>query len=302
MASGDLKQQREIDLSCGRIAYTDTGGGGPALVFLHGLVMDGSVFDPVVADLRADYRCIAPTLPLGSHLYPMKPDADLSLAGLGRLVAEFLDRLDLEDVTLIQNDHAAAMIVAAAWPERIGRMVLSACEAFENYPPGLPGKNAALLARIPGGLAIAMQLMRVRALRRLPIGIGWMSKRPVPDEITDRWFKPVIHDRRVRRDLAKYARTARKRVMIEATEQLRSFTKPVLVIWALEDRIMPRDHGRRLAEILPDARLLEVSDSYTLIPQDQPALFSRAVRHFVGRTTAVASPDASPGVRGGSGG
>jgi pimeloyl-ACP methyl ester carboxylesterase len=79
----------EIELSAGPVEYQDTGGAGPVLVFLHGLTMDGSLWRNVVADLRRDYRCVLPTLPLGGHRQPMRPDADLSLPGIARLVGEF---------------------------------------------------------------------------------------------------------------------------------------------------------------------------------------------------------------------
>ena len=79
--------------------YLDTGGPGPCLVLVHGVLMNATVWREVVADLRRDHRCIAPTLPLGAHRLAMRPDADLSIGGLARLVAELLDRLDLHDVT-----------------------------------------------------------------------------------------------------------------------------------------------------------------------------------------------------------
>jgi pimeloyl-ACP methyl ester carboxylesterase len=275
---------QRVDVSAGPIEYEDTGGDGPVLVLLHGVAMDGNVFDPVVADLRADHRCIVPTLPLGAHRLPMRADADLTLRGFGRIVAELLERLDLRDATLVQNDHAAAIAAAGEWPARIGRLVLSSCEAFENYPPGLPGKNLALMSRIPGALNVAMQGMRFRALRRLPVAIGWLTKRPLPHELTDAWFEPIRTNPAIRRDLARYARTAKKQVMVDATARLRSFDRPTLVIWTPEDRIMPPDHGRRLAELLPNARLVEVADSYTLIQRDQPVEFARLVREFVATT------------------
>jgi pimeloyl-ACP methyl ester carboxylesterase len=260
------------------------------LVFLHGLLMDGTLFDGVVRELRSDHRCIVPTLPLGAHRRPMRPDADLSLPGFGRIVEELLEALDLGDVTLVQNDHAAALVVAGERPERVGRLVVSSCEAFENYPPGLPGKNIALLARIPGGIFGAMQMMRIRALRRLPIAWGWMAKRPIPNETTDAWFRPVQTRRAIRRDLTRYVRSARKRAMLDVMERLRSFERPALVMWAAEDRVMPVEHGRRLAELLPDARLVEVADSYTLIPLDQPSVFARHLREFVAETRPAPQP------------
>jgi pimeloyl-ACP methyl ester carboxylesterase len=271
----------EVQLSAGPIEYTDTGGDGPVLVFLHGLVMNGALFDEVVRDLRADHRCVVPTLPLGGHRRPMSPEADLSLQGIGQIVGDFLERLDLRNVTLVQNDHAAALALAGERRERVARLVVSSCEAFDNYPPGLPGKNIGLVARLPAGLYIAMQLMRIRSLRRLPIALGWMAKRPIPHELTDTWFRPVQTQRAIRRDLAKYAGGARKGQMLEVMERLGAFDRPALVIWATEDRVMPLDHGRRLARLLPNARLVEIADSYTLIPLDQPTEFARAVREFV---------------------
>ena len=281
----------ELELTAGVIDYEDTGGEGPVLVLLSGLVMDGSVWDPVVADLRRDHRCVVPTLPLGSHRRPMRPDADLSLGGFARMVAELLERLDLHEVTLVQNDHAAALALAAEEPEpeRVARLVISSCEAFDNYPPGLPGKNARLTALMPGGIFLAMQAMRLRALRRLPISLGWMSKRPLPDELVDRWLRPLQTNRGVRRDLRKYARSARRRQMLEVCERLCSFGRPALVVWTPEDRVQRPEHGRRLAELLADARLVEIADSYTLIMRDQPAAFARAIREFVGERRAAAA-------------
>src|SRR5437588_10957762 len=236
----------ELELSAGVIDFEDSGGSGSVLVLLGGLVMDSSVWDPLVDELRDEYRCIVPTLPLGSHRRPMKPDADLTLEGYGRMVAELLERLDLRDVTLVQNDHAAALALAGNDPERVARLVISSCEAFENYPPGLPGKNMRVLAFIPGGIFVAMQSMRIRRLRRLPVSLGWMSKRPLPDELVDRWLEPAQTNRGVRRDLRKYTAASRRRDMLEVCERLRSFARPVLIVWTPEDRVQRAEHGRRL--------------------------------------------------------
>jgi pimeloyl-ACP methyl ester carboxylesterase len=252
----------ELELTAGMIDYHDTGGDGPVLVLLGGVTMDGSVWDPMVADLQRDHRCVVPTLPLGAHRRPMRPDADLSLLGVGRIVAELLERLDLREVTLVQNDQAAALVLAGQHPERVARLVISACEAFDNYPPGPPGKNLRLTAMIPGGLFLAMQAMRLRPLRRLPIAYGWLAKRPLPDQLVDRWLRPLQTQRGVRRDLRKYATSARRRQLLEVCERLRSFSRPALVVWTPEDRVQRPEHGRRLADLLPDGRLVEIPDSY----------------------------------------
>jgi len=272
---------QEIALSAGIIEYEDTGGSGPVVVLLHGLVMDGSLWRHVVSELCSDHRCVVPTLPLGSHRRPMRADADLSPHGIARLQAEFLEALDLHDVTLVGNDLGTFQITAGLYPERIARLVLTSCEAFENFPPGLPGRTAEVGIKMPGGAFLMAQVLRLRALRRLPFTFGWMTKRPIPNEILDAWFRPLQTQQGVRRDLTKYVQTLDKGDMLVAAERLRSFDRPALVIWAKEDRIMPPSQGRRLAELLPHGRLLEIADSYTLIPEDQPGELARAIRQFV---------------------
>jgi pimeloyl-ACP methyl ester carboxylesterase len=278
---------QEIELSAGTIDYEDTGGDGPVLVLLQGVAMNGSLWRGVVAELRHDHRCVVPTLPLGGHRRPMHPDADLSILGIVRLVAEFLEKMDLRGVTLVGNDWGGAqLLVSEGVNERVGRLVLASCEAFENYPPGIPGRALAQAASIPGGLYLAFQSLRLRPLRRLPTTWGWMSKRPVPDEVMNEWIRPLQSQPEIRRDLRKYALSIPpKKVLLEWSERLRSFDRPTLVVWAAEDRVMPPEHGRRLAELFPRGHLVEIPDSYTLTPEDQPGELARALRGFVRDTT-----------------
>ncbi|HEY6747260.1 MAG TPA: alpha/beta hydrolase [Mycobacteriales bacterium] len=278
----------EVTLSAGPIEYEDTGGDGPVLVFLHGLLMDGSLWRKVVPQLDPDWRCVLPTLPLGGHRRPMRADADLSLAAQARLVGEFLERLELRDVTLVQNDWGGAQILLAqGGGERIGRLVITSSEAFDNYPPRI-ARFLVPLAKVPGGLAVLGQLLRLRPVRRAPRGWGWMSKRPVPKDVMDSWFRPVRTSRDIRRDLAKYVVSVPARaVLLDWAARAASFDRPVLVAWAGEDRVMPPEHGRRLAALFPDARLVEIADSYTLIPEDQPDVLAGHVRNFVADTAEL---------------
>ena len=275
----------EIELSAGIIEYEDTDGSGPVVVLLHGLAMDGSVWRHVVQDLRADHRCVVPTLPLGSHRRPLRADADLSAHGIARLQAELLQALGLREVTLVGNDTGHFQLTAGLYPERLARLVITPCEAFENFPPGLPGRTAELGIKLPGGTFLLAQALRWHALRRLPVTFGWMAKRPIPAELIDAWLRPLQTQRGIRRDLSKYVHALDKADMLTAAEHLRSFDHPALVIWACEDRVMPPSHGRRLAELLPQGRLIEIADSYTLIPLDQPGELARAIRQFIRDTS-----------------
>ena len=272
----------EIALSGGTIEYDDTGD-GPAIVLLHGLMMDASLWEAPIAELGAEYRCVAPTLPMGAHRRAMDAAADLSLAGIAQLVIELLDRLDLRDTTLVGVDTggALAQLIMCEGSPRVGRVVLASCEAFDNLPPGLTGKTLARTGKLsPRMFGLFMQQMRLRAVRRLPIAFGRLTKRG--DAATARWVRPVMKQPEIRRDTVRMLRAvfADTNVLLEAAQTLPSFDRPALVVWASEDRVMPLEHGRRLAELLPQGRLVEVEDSYTLMPLDQPARLAQLIDEF----------------------
>ncbi|MEV5752736.1 alpha/beta hydrolase [Actinoallomurus sp. NPDC052308] len=273
---------RTVELSAGTIEYEDTGGDGPTVVLLHGLLMDASLWDGPVAELSPDHRCVAPTLPFGAHRHAMRPDADLSPHGLARLVGEFLDRLDLRDVTLVGNDTGGALVqlLMAEGAERVGRVVLASCDAFDNFPPGLTGRTLLLAGRLPPRLfGLFMQQMRLRPVRRLPLAFGWLTKRG--DAATARWMIPLLTRSDIRRDTVGILRAAAADTgfLLAAAERLPDFDRPALVVWASADRVMPPEHGRRLAGLLR-GRLAEVEDTYTLIPLDQPTRLARLIREF----------------------
>jgi pimeloyl-ACP methyl ester carboxylesterase len=274
----------EVELSAGTISYEDSGGDGPVVVLIHGLLMAASLWDEVVAELGPAFRCVRPTLPLGAHRRPMRPGADLSLVGQVRLLAQFLERLDLDRVTLVFNDWSGAQpLIAEGLDGRVGRLVLASCETYDNYPPGLPGRVAVLAAAVPGGVAAALKPLRVRVLRRLPITFGLLSKRPIPDRLADAWLAPALTQPAIRRDLRKYARGTRegRRRMVDANAHLPGFAKPVLVVWAADDKVMPLESGRRLAASFPDSRFVEIPDSRTLLPIDQPRALATTIAAFV---------------------
>jgi pimeloyl-ACP methyl ester carboxylesterase len=160
--------------------------------------------------------------------------------------------------------------------------VLASCDAFDNFPPGLTGKTLVLTGKLsPAMFGLFMRQMRLRPIRRLPIAFGWLTIRG--DAATARWMKPVMQQHEIRRDAVRVLRAvaAEPQLMLDAARCLPSFDRPALVVWASQDRVMPAEHGRRLAELLPQGRLVEIPDSYTLIPQDQPAELAQIIRDFM---------------------
>jgi pimeloyl-ACP methyl ester carboxylesterase len=283
--SATLGSQAEVEVPQGTIRYQDSGS-GEAIVFVHGLLVNGGLWRKVTPLLEGDYRCIVPDLPLGSHRIPMRPEADLSPPGVARLVADFLEALDLDGVTLVGNDTGGAIsqLVAAHHPDRLGRLVLTPCDAYENFlPPAFRPLQYA--ARVPGLLTAFVQGARIGAVRRGPLGFGLLIKRrPMDDDALRGYVAPFLEDGRVRRDAIKVLRGISNRQTIEAAEILRRFDRPTLIAWAPEDRFFKLRFAERLASEIPGARLVRIDDSRTFVSEDQPDRLAEAISEFIAET------------------
>ena len=279
--SAELGESRTVAVEAGTIAYRERGS-GPPIVFVHGVGVNGDLWRKVVPALAGENRCIAPDLPHGAHSHPLRPDADLSLPGLARIVADFIEALGVEDATVVANDTGGAV---AQWlvghhPERIGRLVLTSCDAFEKFPPR-PQLYLKPAARVPALLWLVAWTVRFKAVQRLPTAYGWTTKAPIEAAVMRSYTDPIRTIPGVRRDLRRLLLAVDTRYTHEAAGSLWSFDRPALVLWGEDDRLFPREHGRRLAELLPQGRFELVEDSRTFIPEEQPDALAARVRAFL---------------------
>jgi pimeloyl-ACP methyl ester carboxylesterase len=261
-------------------------------VFVHGLLVNGDLWRKVVPLLAGEFRCITPDWPLGSHDLQLDDGVKLTTRKAAGIIRRFLEALDLNDVTLVGNDTGGGLcqIVVAERPERVGRLVLTSCDAFENFPPkALYPLMAA--ARVPGLPWLMLQSMRLAPLRRLPISFGWLTKQPIPDEIImGSYLRPSLENPRVLQDALNLIKDISPRHTKAAAEKLPLFNKPVLIAWAKDDRIFPVADAYRLSETFPNARLELIEDSYTFVPEDQPQRLAASIATFMRETTHVREP------------
>ncbi|HEY4428330.1 MAG TPA: alpha/beta hydrolase [Solirubrobacteraceae bacterium] len=269
----------EVRLSQGTIRYRELGAGEP-IVLVHGLLANGELWRDVAPRLARDFRVIVPDWPLGSQELPLSPGADLSPPGLAQLIADFLAALELENVTLVGNDTGGALcqLVAVEHPERLARLVLTPCDAYENFlPPAFRPLQA--LARVPGAVFALVQAMRPAAARRMPLSYGWLMKRG-DDALTAGWLAPARADARIRTEIASILRGISSEYTLAAARRFGEFTKPVLIAWAPEDRFFKLHYAERLADAFPDARLELIEDSYSFVPIDQPERTAELIARF----------------------
>ena len=278
-AATQSAHRTEIDLPAGRIRYREAGQGKP-VVFVHGYLVDSRLWDGVVDSLSDRYRCLAPDWPIGSQPMGMKPDADLSPYGIAATIADFLEAMDLEDVTIVGNDSGGAMsqVLVTRHPERIGRLVLTNCDTHENFPPG-PFKGFVALAKLPGVLRALLGPLRIGAVART--AFKPFAKRDIPPELVRSWVEPGLNDPGVKRDLKKVTVGMDKRYTLEAAEKLRGQDLPILLAWAPRDRVFPLKFAERLAGEVPDARIVEIADAGTFVPFDQPQRVADEIASFV---------------------
>jgi pimeloyl-ACP methyl ester carboxylesterase len=276
--ANEVNQRREIDLPAGRIRYREAGAGKP-VVFVHGYLVDGRLWDGVVDRLCDRYRCFAPDWPIGAQQIAMKPDADLSPPGVAATIASFLDALDLEDVTIVGNDSGGAMsqVLVTRHPGRIGRLVLTNCDTHENFPPGM-FKAMVPLAKLPGGMAAMSIPFRIGALARQ--AFKPFARTRIPDQLIASWMQPGLHDPGVRRDLKKVTVGMDKRHTLEAARKLRGSDLPILLSWAPGDKYFPISYAERLASEAGNARIVEIPDSKTFVSLDQPQRLAKEIAEF----------------------
>ncbi|HET7454325.1 MAG TPA: alpha/beta hydrolase [Solirubrobacterales bacterium] len=271
-------ERKEIRLSAGPIRYREAGEGKP-IVFVHGFLVDGRLWDGVVDALSDRYRCLAPDWPLGAQQAAMNPDADLSPPGLAKLIAEFIQRLGLEDVTVVGNDSGGAIsqILAANHPDAVARLALTNCDTHENFPPGI-FKAMPPLAKLPGGMFVLSAPFRIPAVARQ--AFAPFARTKIPPELIASWMRPATEDSGVMRDTKKVTAGMNKRYTLEAAAKLRNTSLPLRLLWAPGDRFFPLEYAERLAGEVPTAEIVQIENAKTFVPLDQPQRVADEIAEF----------------------
>jgi pimeloyl-ACP methyl ester carboxylesterase len=282
-----MDANRDVTLSAGTVRYHEAGTGTP-IVFVHGLLANRLLWRKVAPQLEGVGRVIAPDWPLGSHTIPMKPDADTSPRGVAYLIAEFLEALELEDAVIVGNDTGGAIcqVLVTERPERVGKLVLTNCDAFENFPPAA-FKPMIAAAKTPGGLKALMTPMKSAAMRQAPMAYGLLSMDRIPDDITEAWVRPILDNAEVRRDAGKTIKGMKNEVTLTAAEKFHAFDKPVLVAWGMDDKFFGAEEGRRIATLFPQGRFEEIRPARTFVSEDQPEKLGALIKDFVREPVAA---------------
>ncbi len=274
-----------IDLPHGTVRYRVTGpenAAAPPVVFVHGFLVSSTLWAKTADALAvAGVRSFAADWPLGSHTIALGADADQSPRGIARQVIAFMRALDLEDVTLVGNDTGGAIcqLLLDIDASRVGRVVLTNCDAFTNFPPA-PFDQLFRAFRSPRAIRALMTPMRAAAVRHSPAGFGLLVTQPLDAEQTRAWIEPCLSDPAIRRDTSRFAQKVDPSDLNGASGRLGNFDGPALLVWGAADRFFKLDFARRLSATFTDARLVTIENGRTFIPHDEPRRLAEEIAAF----------------------
>jgi pimeloyl-ACP methyl ester carboxylesterase len=279
-------ESERLETRLGPLAWRSSGS-GPALVFFAGALANHDLWRDVIAALEGRYRCITVDLPLGAHPWPLNPGADRSAASLAGLMLDCLELLDVEDATVVANDTAGGLLLlslASNHPAlgRIGRLVLTNCDNYDQFPPDKLKKAAAMSRTVPLWLGAALMRLQFRlaaALHRSTISA--VTARGLDPERAESFTGPLLRDRRIAADWVAAFGGCRPELLVNAAGAIPEFGRPVLVIWGDSDDFFPMSGARRLAAEFPHATLVTVPGAKLWVSVDNPEAVSDAIAGFV---------------------
>jgi pimeloyl-ACP methyl ester carboxylesterase len=276
---------RTVTLHGHAFSYTDSGS-GPALLFIHGILGSQKQWAHLVDQLDEDHRLVVPDL--FGHGDSAKPVGDYSLGAHAATLRDLLDRLGIEQVSLVGHSLGGgiAMVFAYLFPERVDKLVLVASG-------GLGREVSPLLrsATLPGAeyvlpvLASGWMRDRIASAGRLLATVGLRPGR----DLTEVWEGfTSLGDADPRR-----AFLATTRAVIDpggqsvnAHDYLPDATPiPTLVVWGTKDRMIPAWHAASATTSIESCRVELFQGAGHFPHLDEPDRFAALVREFVGEQT-----------------
>ncbi len=248
-----------------QVWYTDTGGDLPPVLFLHGFLMDGTMFDVQVAALKDFYRCIVPdTRGFGET----KESADsYTLWDLADDAVGLLDALGIDKAVVIGMSQGGLITqrVAIRYPDRVRALVLMDTEAEGESAEGKAGlyglfDDWAINGPKNFGGAAAGQLGDDEAVQQ-----HWIA----------RWEQTVP----ARISVPAAALIERDSVL----DRLSLITCPVLQIHGTDDGSVTPDRAKLLNDGLPNSRGFIMIDGARHAPSlTHPDHVTAAISDFLG--------------------
>lgn len=268
---------QRVELPGATVNYAAIGDGEPIL-FVHGLAGCWQNWLENLPYFGREYRAIALDLP-GFGDSPM-PSWEISMPNYGRLIHDFCERLGIDRIAALVGNSMGGFVATEAViqrPDRFDRLVLisaagisfaelrgrrtgALARTIEATAPFLAGDRRVWLSR-PGGRQLAFGRV-MRAPARL---------RP---ELLKEQTRPGLSAAGFREAMVSIAG-------YDTRERLPEIEIPTLVVWGLNDKIVPVEAALGYHRLIPRSRL-EIFERTGHVPMlERPARFNPLLEEFV---------------------
>jgi pimeloyl-ACP methyl ester carboxylesterase len=269
-----------VETPSGRISYIEQGKGEVAL-FVHGVLLNGHLWRHQLQDLSDIRRCIAVDL-LAHGDTEIAPDQDVSVTANAKMLKEFLDALNVNQVDLVGNDSGGgiAQIFAALYPERVRSLTLTDCDTHDNWPPEAFKPFLAMSAA--GGLRGTLEaLLSDKSIYRSAQALGPAYENPerLSDESIETYLRPFVGTTQRTRDLERFLAAFDNQHTLVIEERLKTLTAPTLIVWGTDDAYFDVKWSHWLADNIPGTRRrVELRGARIFVPEERAVEFNAELR------------------------
>jgi pimeloyl-ACP methyl ester carboxylesterase len=273
-----LPAQHSVQTSSGRICYTEQGT-GPVALFVHGVLLNGHLWRHQLAGLSDIRRNIAVDI-LAHGGTEIAADQDVSVTANAKMLEEFLDALNIEQVDLVGNDSGGgiAQIFAALHPGRVRSLTLTNCDTHDNWPPEAFKPFLAMAAA--GGLRGTLEAMLSdKNVYRSALGPAYEHPERLTDESIEQYLRPLVRTEQRTRDLQRFLAAFDSRHTLAIEARLKTLKAPTLIVWGTDDVFFDVKWSRWLADAIPGTRRrVELEGARIFFPEERWEGFNKELR------------------------
>ena len=269
-----------VQTASGRISYTEQGT-GPVALFVHGVLLNGHLWRNQLEDLSDLRRCIAVDL-LAHGDTEIAPDQDVSVTANAKMLKEFLDALNIDEVDLVGNDSGGgiAQIFAALYPERVRSLTLTNCDTHDNWPPEAFKPFLAMAAG--GSLHATLETMLSdKSVYRSPQALGpaYEHADQLSDDSIETYLRPLVRTEQRTRDLQRFLAAFDNKHTLAIEAQLKTLKAPTLIVWGTDDVYFDVKWSHWLADNIPGTRRrVELKGARIFFPEERWQEFDKELR------------------------
>src|ERR1035441_1917008 len=279
-----LPVRRSVQTASGRISYVEQGSGAVAL-FVHGVLLNSHLWRHQLADLSDIRRSIAVDL-LAHGDTEIAPNQDVSVTANAKMLKEFLDALNIDQVDLVGNDSGGGIsqIFAALYPERVRSLTLTDCDTHDNWPPEAfkPFLTMAASGGLPGTLNA---MLSDKSVYRSPQALGPAYEHPelVSDDTIDKYLCPLVRSEQRTRDLQRFLAAFDNKHTLAIEDRLKTLQAPTLIVWGTDDVYFDVKWGRWLSATIPGTRRYVEFKGARIFRSEEHTSELQSLRHLVCR-------------------